>query len=185
MKRLLVMAALLVVVAIPALPAMGGNISGGCTVTATSTSDSTDVFDATQADPFVIDPSGTISWDGSSLVPITNHHWEVGVVVLGTDVQLFSGSSENSGLSQESSGSKSIPAELDRIGNSQISWILSNFGGVIEVYGSIDGDGGSCSGSGFVLLDLGPLEGIVGQVSLATAAAGLALMALAGVGKVV
>lgn len=81
-------------------------------------------------------------------------------------------------------GSKSIPAEVERIDNSQISWILNNLGGVIEVFGSISGDGGAtCSGSGFVSLDVGPLEGLVGQISLATTAAGLALIGLGGVGK--
>ncbi len=184
MKRFFAFAGLVALLSMLAVPAMAGTLEGGCTVDATSDSDSTNVIDATRADPFLIDPAGSVSWVANSPGPITNHTWEVGVVVLGLDVRLFNGGDENSGLSQESKGSKSIPTEVERIDNSQLSWILDNLGGVIEVYGSISGDGGAiCSGSGFVSLDVGPLEGLVGQISLATTAAGLALIGLAGVGK--
>ena len=184
MKRLSALLAVAALVALPALPAMAGTLDGGCTVDATADTDSTNVIDATRSDPFIIDPAGSVSWTAMSPGPITNHTWKIGVVVLGREVQLFDGGDENSGLTTESKGSKSIPAEIERINNSQISWILQNLGGVVEVYGSIAGDGGAaCSGRGFVLLELGVFEGLVSQVALATTAVGLGLIGLAGVGK--
>ena len=183
MKRLFALLAVAALVALPALPAMAGTLDGGCTVDASSDTDSTNVIDATRADPFIIDPAGSVSWVAMSQGPITNHTWKIGVVVLGREVQLFDGGDGNSGLTTESKGSKSIPAEIERINNSQISWILRNLGGVVEVYGSIAGDGAACSGSGWVLLDLGLLEGLVAQVSLGATAVGLGLIGLAGVAK--
>lgn len=183
MKRLLTAAAAAALLVLPALPAVAGTLDGGCKVDATSDFDTTNVLDATRSDPFLIDPGGSVSWVATSPGAIQNHEWKVGVKVLGISVQLFSGGDANSAGTQESKGSKSIPEEIARISNSQTSWILNNLGGVIEVFGSIDGDGGSCSGSGFISLEVGALDGAVGQVALGTTAAGLALMGLAGFKK--
>ncbi len=183
MKRILALAAVAALVTLPALPALAGTLDGGCSVDARSDLDTTDVVDTTRTDPFRIDPGGSVSWTATSPGAIENHEWEVGVKILGIPVRLFSGGDDNSAGTTLSEGSKSIPAEIERISNSQTSWILNNLGGVIEVFGSIEGEGGSCTGNGFISLEVGALDGAVGQIALGTTAAGLALMGLAGFAK--
>ncbi len=94
----------------------------------------------TQADPLPIDMAGKLAWKGSTDAVITNGTWNV--TVLG--VPLLSGSFDNAGGQSSSAGVQNL-ADLP----SPASWAVTG-DMVIPVTGSITGDGGSCTASGYL-----------------------------------
>ncbi len=169
---------------LPALPAAAGYLNGDCTATSVSgTSSGTDgspldaktVASATEADPFTIDPAGSVGWDARSDVPILNHTWGIGLVIGGIEVQFYSGSDPNTAGTQESTGQVSIKERLDQIELSQMSWVIGQLNGKFEAWGRISGDGGAgCEGRAWVEIAGG--FGTLGLIGAGTAAAGGAMV---------
>jgi hypothetical protein len=92
----------------------------------------------TQAAPFVIDPEGTVAWEGETDAVITDATWSVrigGVPVLG-------GTYANDEGTSSAEGVVSMSETL-----APVSWVLTT-AAVIPVDGSITGTGGTCQGSG-------------------------------------
>jgi hypothetical protein len=149
-----------------------GELNGGCTVEAQSDVDSTIMTDTTRQQPFEVDPEGGLSWSATSPEPIMDHTWEIWVDVGGFQIVVAEGSHPNSDGNTENAGD--VPdisvyvEEVTSISGQQIR-------GVVEVGGSIEGEGGSCDGFAFVRLTAGFFETLISQF-----AAGLALIALIG-----
>lgn len=158
-----------------------GYIEGGCTASAASDIDSIASPAATsKTDPFDVDPQGMLSWTATSPQPITDHSWQVVVDVAGFDYVAAADGSPNEGESQLEEGSRDLSqdaAEIESIlGTSQI-------GGIYEVRGFIEGDGGRCEGLGFVRIgDGGWLEGPIALGSTAASVALVVTIALVGRG---
>jgi hypothetical protein len=135
-----------------------GFIEGGCTAQAVSDIDSIDSpAQTSKSDPFDIDPQGMLAWAATSPNPITNHTWQITVDVAGIPYVAADGGGPNDGESQQEVGERNLQEDAD-----QIESILgtSNIGGIYEVSGYIDGDGGRCEGLGFVRIgDGGWFEG--------------------------
>jgi hypothetical protein len=95
--------------------------------------------DATQEDPFFVDWDGTVQWAGTmgSLV-IKDHSWSVSIFNIPTPL---SGGDPNEGGDTDGDGTvkvgENLPFEIT---------------GLFYVSGAISGDGGSCSGSGWMRL---------------------------------
>jgi hypothetical protein len=151
-----------------------GELNGGCTVQATSSLDSTVVTDTSRQDPFEIDPNGSLSWVATSPAAITNHLWEIYVdiggfpVVIANNVQPepnTAGDLENTGDVAD------VSVYVEEVSN----YAGVDLVGVLEVGGSIDGDGGACDGFGFVHLAQDAFSSLIAQI-----ATGIALVALIG-----
>jgi hypothetical protein len=143
------MAAVLVLAIAPA--AMADPITGGCTVQADSGIDQTNVDDAIESDPFLIDPEGRISWLATSPAAITNHTWAISVRLGESEVPIASGGSPNAEQETESSGDESVAAIIDRLPE-PAQTLVEQSSGVYRVTAGIEGDGGACSGSAWVEL---------------------------------
>lgn len=168
-----------------ALPAGAQSLEGGCTVTATSDVDQTTVVDATQSDPFDIDPEGSVSWDAKSPGPITNHQWSIAVRLGLLPVTVASGGDPNGDEKTESSGSRSIPGiieELKARGTPGAN-LLEGISGKFLVSGEISGDGGACSGSAYVRILGDPLSSPIGQGAAALTGVGALLTLIAAVAR--
>jgi hypothetical protein len=172
--RAVPISALLVLALAPA--ALADPITGGCTLQADSGIDQTNVDDAVESDPFMIDPEGRISWLATSPAPITNHTWEITVQLGGSEVPIASGGSPNSEQETESSGDESVAAIIDRLPE-PAQTLVEQSSGVYRVSASIEGDGGSCSGSAWV--ELTGFGGI-GIAAAVLAAIGLVMLFFAG-----
>ncbi len=180
--------ALILVVALVGMAAVGateigaaGFLTGDCTATADSDLDSMPDPGATsKRDPFDIDPNGTLSWEGRSVTPITDHTWEISVDVAGFPYVAASGGDPNDGLSQESIGSTSVRSYAE-----DIAGILGTIeiGGIYEVSGYISGSGGNCDALAFVRLPNGLFQGPValGATALAVIFLIILLVIAAGV----
>jgi hypothetical protein len=165
-----------------ALPAFADPITGGCTVSATSDIDGTNVTDATSANPFDVDLAGNLSWTANSAGPIKNHTWVISSSIGGIPVTLASGGDPNDAGTTTSTGAESIPdlmAGLEESGGwpATVRPLLGELTGIFQVSGSIAGEGGSCSGSGWIRVS--GLGG-VGLGAAAAAAIGALLMVSAG-----
>ncbi len=94
----------------------------------------------TQDDPLVVDPDGTVAWEGSTDSVITDGTWSVTVM----GVPFLSGSFDNS------DGSTSADGVVDvATAPAQVKWVLAT-SALIPVSGEMSGQGGTCSGSGFI-----------------------------------
>ena len=94
----------------------------------------------TQADPFQIDPAGTVQWGGSTAAVIKDATWSVTIAGL----PFRSGEFANDNDETTRDGVESL-AELP----GPATWALQG-AMVIPVTGTITGTGGSCEASGFV-----------------------------------
>ncbi|HEY6628681.1 MAG TPA: hypothetical protein VI193_06850 [Acidimicrobiia bacterium] len=143
-----------------------GELNGGCTVEAQSDVDSTIMTDTTRQEPFEVDPEGGLSWSATSPAPITDHTWEIWVDVGGFQVVVAEGSDSNADQNLENSGD--VPdisvyvEEVTSISGQQIR-------GVVEVGGSIDGDGGACDGFAFVRLTADFFDTLISRIAAALA----------------
>ena len=91
-------------------------------------------------DPFVIDPAGTVDWKGSTNALITDGTWAVRV----GGIQVMSGEAPNGERTQEAAGTVKLGDTL-----APVQWVLQT-NAIIPVDGELTGDGGSCTGSGYV-----------------------------------
>lgn len=94
----------------------------------------------TQADPFQIDPSGTVQWAGGTDSVIKDGKWSVTVAGL----PLRSGSFDNADGETSRDGTQDL-SELP----GPATWALQG-AMVIPVSGTITGTGGSCEASGWI-----------------------------------
>lgn len=179
MRRLFIILVGATAVLAAAAPALAQSLEGGCTVMAESDIDTTDVLDATRSDPFEIDPEGSISWTALSPGPIQNHTWEVGLVIGGIRIAAADGGDANADGDTTSDGSRSIAELIDDAGVG----ILDDLAGVYRVYGSIEGEGGSCSGDGFIRIEGSAFGGLIGQIAGGSTILGLVLLVASAVKK--
>ncbi|MFI5226066.1 MAG: hypothetical protein ACHQ3P_05270 [Candidatus Limnocylindrales bacterium] len=141
--------------------------SGAPLGTATSGGD-----DSTTSNPFIVDWDGTVSYQGSTApASIKNNSWEVDVFLVKTPLQ---GASDNGDGNQSGSGTVQVSANAP-----------FRFTGLYYVSGSITGQGGSCSGSGWFKLAGDPVGTIPFFVGVALLVVGIVLAALAIGGSVV
>lgn len=167
--------ALLLVLGMVGMAALGateanrsGYLDGGCTVSASSDVDAIPGPEATsKRDPFDLLPSGTLSWEGTTPGPITDHSWVIWVDVAGFHYQAATGGSPNDGKSQAESGVVVLESYANDIADILGS---SDIGGVYAVGGWIDGKGGYCEGMGFVRFPSGFLQGPIAMIALALTA---------------
>lgn len=139
-----------------------GELNGGCQVLAASDLDTTIVTDTSRSDPFVVDPDGGLSWVASSPAPITDHVWDIYVVVGGFEFVVADGGDPNTDLDVDNLGDEPVlsgyVADLGIRSGEQIR-------GVYEVGGFIDGDGGACDGFGFVEIRAGFLATLIAKIA--------------------
>lgn len=175
----------LVVALVPALPAAAQSLEGGCTVQATSSLDTTTVVDATRSDPFEIDPEGSVSWTATSPGPIKNHTWSIGVRIGTVTVTVAKGGDPNEGGSQSSTGSRTVSdlVESAKASGTPGAGLLRGLRGIYHVTGSIAGQGGACSGDGWVRIAGSPFSSPLGAAGAGVAVIGLLILALSGVAK--
>ena len=172
--RALPVSALLLIVTAPA--ALADPITGGCTVQADSGIDQTNVDDAVESDPFLIDPEGRLVWTATSPAPITNHTWEITVRLGESEVPIASGGSPNAEQETEASGDESVAAVIDRLPE-PAQTLVEQSSGIYRVSASIEGEGGACSAAAWV--ELTGFGGI-GIAAAVLAAIGLVLLFFAG-----
>jgi hypothetical protein len=152
-----------------------GELNGGCSVEAASDLDTTVVTDTSRANPFDIDPDGGLSWLASAPGPITDHEWEIWVVIGGFEYVVADGAESNSDLSTINEGDEpDVRAYVEDLGFRAGDQIQ----GVYEVGGFIDGEGGACDGFGLVRIE-GPFLGTIASwVALVVALIALAVFSL-------
>ena len=191
MRRLLLVAAPVAAALSIALPAFAQTVSGDCVASEISGTsfradgsqlDSTTVAGATQGDPFLVDPGGSVSWEARTTSPITDHSWQVGPVIAGLDITLFSGGDPNAAETLESDGRVDVAQRIEEIQTESVGWITDSLVGILQVWGKIDGDG-SCEGRAWVKIEGSPLSGILGQGALGATVVGAGLLTLAAVKK--
>ncbi len=180
--KIIAMIIIVVFVAVGALGAteagQAGYLDGGCTVTAFSDVDAIPGPEATsKSAPFDLIPTGFLSWDGTTPGPIENHHWEIWVDVAGFPYLAAAGGSPNDGKSQQESGDVDLLPYAE-----DVEAILgtSDIGGIYEVGGFIDGDGGYCEGLGFVRFPSSLLQGPIALGALVVLVVILIIILLVG-----
>ena len=152
-----------------------GELNGGCSVEAASDLDTTVVTDTSHSNPFDIDPDGGLSWLASSPGPITDHEWEIWVVIGGFEYVVADGAESNSDMNTTNDGDvPNVTAYVEDLGFRAGDQIR----GVYEVGGFIDGEGGACDGFGFVRIEGGFLGTIASWVALIVALIALAVFSL-------
>jgi hypothetical protein len=156
------------VVAVSAAPAAAVNLDGGCNAQATSkdkdgnqimsvTAPSADT--GTSDDPFLVDYDGTVEYAGTGPLML-NYHWEIKVF----GIPVKSGSAPN-----DSHGTAAV-------GIADVSdYLPFKITGVYYVSGEIRGDGGACTGNGYVKLIGSPIGTIPWIVAIGLIVVGLAL----------
>jgi hypothetical protein len=144
-------------------------------VEAASDLDTTVVTDTSRANPFDIDPDGGLSWLASSPGPITDHEWEIWVVIGGFEYVVADGAESNSDMNTTNDGDvPEVTGYVEDLGFRAGDQIR----GVYEVGGFIDGEGGACDGFGFVRIEGGFLGTIASWVALIVALIALAVFSL-------
>jgi hypothetical protein len=152
-----------------------GELNGGCSVEAASDLDTTVVTDTSHSNPFDIDPDGGLSWLASSPGPITDHEWEIWVVIGGFEYVVADGAESNSDMNTTNDGDvPDVTGYVEDLGFRAGDQIR----GVYEVGGFIDGEGGACDGFGFVRIEGGFLGTIASWVALIVALIALAVFSL-------
>jgi hypothetical protein len=116
--------------------------------------------DSTLADPFQVDWDGTVAWEGTTgSQVIKNSHWSVSVFSIPTPL---SGREENADGERDGDGTVEVGVNLP-----------IPITGLFFVSGSIAGDGGSCTGSGWMRLVGNPLGSALFWVGLVLILLGL------------
>lgn len=178
MQRLRVVRAL-ALAAVPALmlatPAAAFEVNGGCTVELTSRDADGNVLDTasgpggggTQADPFMIDWDGTISWESSSGSQVfTNHSWGTSVFMVPTPVR---DADANEGEATTGSGTVGVSENAP-----------FRITGLYHVSGEINGDDGAhCDGEGWFKLVGDPIGTLPFFIGLVLVLGGAVLVATA------
>ncbi|CAN5739696.1 hypothetical protein BH23ACT4_BH23ACT4_03970 [soil metagenome] len=140
-----------------------GQLNGGCTVEALSDLDTTVVTDTSRAKPFEVDPDGGLSWMATSPGPITDHEWEIWVIIGGYELVGADGRDANVDMTTANLGDvPDVRGYVEDLGFRAAGQIQ----GVYEVGGFIDGEGGSCDGFGFVKIEGGFFGSIASWVAL-------------------
>lgn len=104
----------------------------------------------TLADPFDVELAGGVEWIAASQGPITNHNWRVHVY----GVPIMFGGDENEEEDTEADGAVGVGEALAGI----------PITGLFQVSGSIEGEGGSCSGSAWIRLLGNPVFSVLSIV---------------------
>jgi hypothetical protein len=154
-----------------AAPAAGATIDGPCSVTATSLTAAGAQLDTLQgpatsdpANPFDVDPKGQVAWSGSGPA-ITTGTYQLTIY----GIPIWSGTIANQDGKTSADGTLNLGDILP-----------AGLVGVIQVGGSVSGDGGSCSGSVWIRISGDPLTSIPGLAGI-----GLAVLGLLGVATAV
>ena len=128
--------------------------------------------DSTTSSPFVVDWDGTVSYTGTTAPQtIKDYSYQVSVFYIPTPLQ---GASDNGDGNQTGNGTVSVSANAP-----------FRFTGLYYVSGSISGQGGSCSGSGWLKLAGDPVGTLPFFVGVALLVLGVVLAALAIGGSVI
>jgi hypothetical protein len=120
--------------------------------------------DATQADPFLVDWDGTITYSGGSNIAMVNNTWGVNVFTFPTPLQ---GGDDNPEDNRTGSGTVGVSANAP-----------FRFTGLYYVSGSLTGSGGTCTGSGWFKLTGDPIGTIPFFGGLGVLILGLAMLAI-------
>lgn len=151
-------------------------VDGPCSGSATSYSAEGEVLGtitnggaADSSRPLVIDPDGSVSYEGTTGTAIKNHTWSVHVFGL----EVMSGGDPNDGGDTESSGDIQLSEELP-----------IDVPGVYPVDGFIRGEGGACNGTAFVKIEGSPTGSAPWVGGIAFTAVGLAGLVLARPGSI-
>jgi hypothetical protein len=116
--------------------------------------------DSTLADPFQVDWDGTVAWEGTTgSQVIKNSHWSVSVFSIPTPL---SGREENADGERDGDGTVEVGVNLP-----------IPITGLFFVSGSIAGEGGSCTGSGWMRLVGNPLGSALFWIGLVLILLGL------------
>ena len=120
--------------------------------------------DATQADPFLVDWDGTITYSGGSNVAMINNTWGVSVFTFPTPLQ---GGDDNPEDNRTGSGTVGVSENAP-----------FRFTGLYYVSGSLTGSGGTCTGSGWFKLTGDPIGTIPFFGGLGLLIVGIAMLAI-------
>ncbi len=120
----------------------------GCSGSATSVTAAGEELDqasapgegGTEGNPLVIDPDGSVSYEGSIDEAITSGEWSITVMGL----PFMSGPIDNPAGDTMSAGEVDVSTAP-----APVRWVLST-SAKVPVSGEMSGDGGSCVGSGFI-----------------------------------
>jgi hypothetical protein len=125
--------------------------------------------DASQEDPFIVDWDGKVVWNGTTgSQVITDNSWFVNVYGIPTPLR-------GSGANEE--------GKADGEGTVDVSTSLPfKLTGLYYISGEIGGEGGSCSGSGWVKLEGDPVGTVPFFLAIALIVLGAVLIAVAGRG---
>jgi hypothetical protein len=161
--------ALLVMVAAPA----GAFPLSGCTLNLTSQDASGATIatavnggaDSTQQNPFLVEWDGTVAWTGTmGSQVIRNHSWHIDVFYIPTPLR---GGDPNEGGDTDGDGTVGVSE------NAPFQLV-----GTFYVSGELTGEGGSCSGSGWMKLAGDPFGTVPFWIALALILVGIVLIAL-------
>jgi hypothetical protein len=150
----------------------------GCTLTLTSLDAAGQPIDtaiggaadATQADPLLVDWDGTVNWSGTmGSQVIRGHTWHVDVFGIPTPLR-----GDDPNADGETEGADWVTVSENA---------PFRFTGLFHVTGSLRGEGGSCSGSGWLKLAGEPLGTVPFFVGLALLVVGLVLLAVGRRGR--
>jgi hypothetical protein len=127
--------------------------------------------DATQADPFLVDWDGTITYSGGSDIAMINNTWGVSVFTFPTPLQ---GGDDNPEDTRTGSGTVGVSANAP-----------FRFTGLYYVSGSLKGSGGTCTGSGWFKLTGDPIGTIPFFGGLGVLILGLVMLAIGARGHTI
>jgi hypothetical protein len=120
--------------------------------------------DATQANPFLVDWDGTVSYTGSSQLEMKANSWHVDVFGIPTPLR---GGDPNAANSRDGNGTVRVSSNAP-----------FRVTGLYFVSGSITGSGGTCSGSGWLKLTGDPTGTIPMLLALGLLVLGLIMLAI-------
>lgn len=127
--------------------------------------------DATQANPFLVDWDGTVTYKGTSQIEMKNNAWHVDVFGIPTPLQ---GGDANAKDTRDGSGTVSVSENAP-----------FKVTGLYYVSGSITGSGGTCTGSGWLKLTGDPIGTIPFLVALGLLILGLVMLAYGAMGHLI
>ena len=117
---------------------------------------------ASQANPFLVDPDGTVNWSGQANIAMASNSWHVDLL----GVPVLSGTGSSTSNPATGSGSVSIKSILP-----------FPVAGLYYVSGAITGSGGTCQGDGWFKLTGNPVGTVPFILGLVLLVLGLLLMA--------
>ena len=127
--------------------------------------------DATQADPFIVDWDGSITYAGGSNVEMKGNTWAVAVFTFPTPLQ---GGDDNSEDDRTGAGTVGVSANAP-----------FRFTGLYYVHGNLKGSGGECVGSGWFKLAGDPVGTIPFFGGLGVLILGLVMLAFGSRGHTI